>query len=45
MFQVIWIMKTISRRTFTFGAEFFEFMLCDSREGSGHPSAQLWLRQ
>lgn len=45
IFQIIWIMRTISHSTFTFSAQFFEFMLCISREGSGHPSAQLQLRQ
>lgn len=45
IFQVIWIMRTISHSTFTFSAQFFEFVLWISREGSGRPSAQLQLCQ
>lgn len=45
VFQITWIMKTISCSTFTFSAQVFEFVLFPSRERPGHPSAQLQQHQ
>ena len=44
-FQIVWIMRTASRSTFTFSAQLLEFVLCVAREGSSHSSARLQLRR
>lgn len=43
IFQVIWVIGSIGHSAFAFSAQFFAFVPCISREGSGHPAAQLQL--
>lgn len=40
VFQITWILRTVSCSTFTFSAQVFQSVLFPSREGPGHPSAQ-----